>query len=376
VGNKRLTTIRSHLWRKLWWTGLHQLLLLPLFIWAILKFDVFIFGFSSTFFYYYDLPILKALGKTIFYVFNGSDARPPYLDGAILAVDQTISLEQSLTLTKKQKKKLTRIEPYADIVINHIFSAHFHQKQCINWLQIGLPYQPTLSEEQTMAEPSTSAQQPVRILHSPSNPVAKGTPAIRQAIAALKTRGYNIDYIEIIGQPNQVVIQELGRCNFVIDQLYSDTPMAGFAAEAAFCGKPTIVGGYGWPHLKTLFAPEDIPPSHLCHPDDLEAAIEYLIVNPAYRKALGQKAYAFVQARWTPLKVAERYMRLIQEDIPPEWLYYPADIRYLHGFGMPEERIKCLIKQFIEAGGRAALQLSDKPTLEQLLTNFAVTKET
>ena len=53
--------------------------------------------------------------------------------------------------------------------------------------------------------------------------------------------GLPLEYVEIVGQPNDIVLAEIARSAFVIDQLYSDTPMAGFAAEAARLGKPAIV---------------------------------------------------------------------------------------------------------------------------------------
>ena len=101
-------------------------------------------------------------------------------------------------------------------------------------------------------------QRLIRILHSPSSPEVKGTYLIRQAINALKAKGYPIDYVEIMGKPNTVVIAELEKCDFIVDQLYSDTPMSGFATEAAFFGKTAVVGGYGWQEVEKLFSPNQM----------------------------------------------------------------------------------------------------------------------
>ena len=46
------------------------------------------------------------------------------------------------------------------------------------------------------------------------------------------------------GQPNSVVLEQLARCDFIIDQLYADFPMPGFATEAAWFGKPAVTAGY------------------------------------------------------------------------------------------------------------------------------------
>ena len=83
---------------------------------------------------------------------------------------------------------------------------------------------------------------------------------------------------------------------FEIDQVYCDTPMAGFATEAAWFGKPAVVGGYGFDYLKT-YVPEGMwPPSKTCHPDKIENAIESLIVNKVERQ---KKVTARPASAWT-----------------------------------------------------------------------------
>jgi len=57
-------------------------------------------------------------------------------------------------------------------------------------------------------------------------------------------------------------------------------------------------------------------------------------------------------------------------------LYDPKDIRYLHGWGLSEERAKYLVRAVIETGGKEALLLSDKPELEQLFLEFAYPRTT
>src|SRR5206468_9989151 len=152
-----------------------------------------------------------------------------------------------------------------------------------------------------------------------------------------------------------------------------DVSMAGFAAEAAMFGKPAIVGTYAKEDLERPFhhTQMGMPPVHLCHPEGIEMAIEKLIVDKEYRLELGGNAREFVQDNWTAKKVAERYLRLIEGSIPQDWVCDPQDIRYMHGACLPEERVKRLLRAVVEEGGKAALQLSDKPELERLLLQFA-----
>lgn len=369
AGSKKTSTPRSKILLIIWWSIVRILLKLLLFLWAIAKFDVFVFGFGTSFFRYYDLPIIKALGKKIFYVFHGSDCRPPYINGTKVGQGKDITLDLCISLTRRQKLKLAKIERYTDMIVSFPLYSHFLEKPFVNFLMIGIPC--TLpNNRQTPAV--LNEQRLIRILHSPSSPGVKGTYLIRQAINALKAKGYPIDYVEIMGKPNTVVIAELEKCDFIVDQLYSDTPMTGFATEAAFFGKPAVVGGYGWREVEKLFSPNQmIPPSLRCHPDNIESSIEQLITDKARRLALGKKAREFVKDNWSFQKVAERFLQLIQGNIPPEWLCDPQNISYLHGGGLSEQRAKQIVARIIETQGKKALQLADKPELEHLFVEFA-----
>jgi hypothetical protein len=168
-----------------------------------------------------------------------------------------------------------------------------------------------------------------------------------------------------------VVLQELSRCDFVIDQLYSDTPMAGFATEAAFHAKPSVVGSYAIETLRERVPEDDFPPTEICHPDDFEASVERLIRDPAYRSDLGRRAFEFVSQRWSRRSVAERFLQVIRGEAPREWFFDPRQIRYVHGYGSTEEATRERLRGLYDQYGGAVLQLADKPALEARLHEFA-----
>ncbi len=362
-GDKRSGTPRQDRVRKIFWIFCQQTAIIPLFIWALIKFDVFIFSFGESFFRLLDLPILKLCGKRIICVFFGSESRPPYLNGKYSG----LSPEECFRLTKEFKHRVNRIEQYADIIINHPPTAHFHEKPFVQFMAIGLP----LACNSTKSSIMDAHEGTVRILHAPSYSACKGTDRIRAAIANIKSRGYAIEFIEVINQPNAVVITELQQCDFVVDELFSDAVMAGFATEAAFCGKPAIVAGYAserdWGNIPT----EDLPPVHYCHPDCIEEAIVQLVTDREYRQRLGERAHAYVTEQWTPKIVAERFLKLIQNDVPQEWYYDPQSIAYLHGWGQREEQLRCHLDNLIRTHGPEALQISDKPILLKRFLDFA-----
>lgn len=336
-----------------------------LFSWALFKFDVFIFSFGSSFLNYLDLPILKLFNKKIIFIFFGSDSRPVYIDDQILKHEYSIG--KLINKISRQKSGLQIIEKYADIIISHPPSSQFHEKKIIQWLIIGIPKKYIFSTDNE----SVCENSKIRILHAPSDPIAKGTEKIRKSIQELKEKGYEIEYVEITGKPHSTVIDELKKCDFVIDQIYSDTPMAMFATEAAWYGKSSVVGGYYADYIHNDIPQEIIPPTLYCHPDKIKDSIEKMIVDESFRKNLGKRSMKFVQENWSPEMVAKRYLKLIEGDIPLEWYYDPSSVEYLQGCGVPEQLVKDNVKAIIECGGVESLQLSDKPKLENRFKDFA-----
>lgn len=352
---------------RLWWGAVDLAARVLLFTWATASFDVFIFGFGTTFFRNLELPLLKLMGKRIVYVFHGSDERPPYLSGYVMGGTARPSTDAGIAMTGAMKDRIRRIERYADVVVSHPLSAHLHERPIVPFLSVGIGYRmASIPRGELHASNGT-----VRILHAPSRPEAKGTPRVRAAVASLLAKGHHIELVEIVNRPNADVLQELARCDLVVDEVWSDTPMAGFAAEAACYGKPAVVGGYGWDLLREMVPAERFPPSHICHPDALEAAIERLVVDAEYRRELGEQARLFVESRWTCRKVAEAYLELIEGDSLKRWLCDPKGRLYLQGCGMDEQGVRQSVRAFIERGGRTALQIGDRPDWEDAFVRFA-----
>lgn len=378
LGLRRWATAR--LGSKRFLRSLHRLFQavvgIPLLVWGLFRYDVFIFGFGSSLCFYAELPILKRFGKTVIHVFFGSDVRPPYVNGAETVGPDALGTKACIRVARRRKRMLRRIERYADALVDHPPQAQFHERPFVSWAFVGMPFSAPAAPQAQMPEPQTPAPavagaRPVRVLHSPSIPLIKGTDRVRRIIADLRAGGHAIDYVEVSGKPHAVVLDELARCDFVIDELYSDNLMAGLATEAAFFGKPSVVGGYAGEELERFFPPDRRPPVLYRHPDDVAQAVERLVTDEAFRLDLGRRARDFVRTRYAPAAVAAAYLRIIRGDVPPEWLCDPATIRHVRGMGLPEDRCRRLVREVIEAGGVGALQLADKPDLERRFVEFA-----
>lgn len=351
-------------------------------LFAIIKYDIFIFGFGYSLLPRgnWDLMILKWLGKTVVSnVMHGSDIRPPYIDGSYQSGDGSRQPEARdlLLLSMAKKRKAMAIDYYSSVVLAAPFnSAFLSSKRIVNGSMVGIPF-----FLESLHSPVAAAHDSegkflgrMRILHSPSHPAAKGTPLILKAIESLKVKGYTIEFIMLSGKSNLEVMREILQCDFVVDQVYSDTPLAGFATEAAWFGKPAVVGGYAFDYLNT-FVPEGMwPPSKTCHPEKIEQAIEDLIVNRDERLRLGAEAQKFVQEKYNAAEVARRYLRLIEGDIPEDWWLDPNLVTYLEGAGQPVEQTKETVRQMVEQFGVESLQLSHRPDLERAFLEFADVK--
>lgn len=341
-----------------------------LFLWAAGRHDVFISGAGITLLpRNLDLVLLRWLGKTtICYVGHGSESRPPYLDGAFRAGDGTAPPPAEYRrLIAASVRRLARIERTATFTICSPLNAHFLRRRFINSHVFGVPFVPPAGAGETSPKRTGAT----RIFHAPSHRAAKGSDLIAGAIARLKAKGHAIDYRERSGVKNAVVLEEIAACDFVVDQAYSDFPLAGLATEAAFLGKPAIVGGYVWAELRPLIPADNWPPSGVCHPDELEAAIERWIMQPEACARAGAEAREFVHARWTSRQVAERYLRLVRGDFPAEWWRDPADTPFHRGGFAAESVHRRTLAQLVDAYGPGVLHVDDKPALRRALLKFA-----
>ena len=373
IGLARSANIRANLMLKLLLLAAHKLWGFIVLFQAIPRFHAFIFLFGQTITdSAFELWLLNRLGKKIIFVYVGSDSRPPYMDGGAFpgrVGDDLPSPATLLSRVKRRKRKLRLHERYANYMVNSPATAHFHERPYINWFAMGIPKALPVSPNINL--PRTDNIGLVRVLHAPSHSLVKGTSEIIEVLTRLRNKGHKIELVEIQGMPNEVVLQELARCDFIVDQLYSDTPMAAFATEAALFGKPAVVGGYFAEAINNSLEPSGIPPSLYVEPEDLERAIERLIVDSDFRLRLGEQARDFVLNHWSPMIVAGRYLQLLHDEIPSDWWCDPAKVRYLSGCGLPRGRSKMLVGLLLKHFGVDSLQVQDKPGLERDLVEFA-----
>ena len=329
-----------------------------LLAWVAVRCDAVLLGYGSRIFSRYDLPLLRAVGKPVVCSFNGSDSRPPYVDGFLSRPNSTpVHIRRA---TKRTIRRIRWHERFATAIVSHAPSSQLHRRPFVPSFVMGSPTQQIVQTPPVRDR----ADGPIRILHSPSNPDLKGSSVIAAAVEHVKARGYAIEFSEIRGRPNREVIEALEDCDLVIDQIYSDQPLASFAAEAASLGVPALVCGYA---ADDPGAALTRVPSFFVQPEQLEATLVALLENDEARIAMGAEAYAFVSDVWHPRSVAERYLRLINGQPDPDWLLDPRVVTYPLGCGLSRDAVAAIVSQLVARYGRAALGVDDKPELERRL---------
>ena len=115
---------RNNLLIRMWAKVAFYLLLMPLFIYCMIKFNAFIFVYGNHFFSrlpikqfrYLDLLILKFFHKKTIFLYVGNDSRPIYVGSPKHNFDY--DFKEIAKETRLQKERIKYVEKYADYIID------------------------------------------------------------------------------------------------------------------------------------------------------------------------------------------------------------------------------------------------------------------
>lgn len=357
-----------------------------LFVWVLFRFDVIVMGGGSSFFSLKELPLLRFLGKKVIYTFHGTDIRPPYIDGFYepeeyrhrlpllvmlrlwLSGGPDNSAIELREVTKLRNWRARVIEKHADAILCSPNCCHFLSRPFVSFFNVGLPIGVSGPAAMTVRKETNHLP---RVLHAPSQKKGKGTDFIRKVVGELRAEGIPFEYVEVSNLPNKELLELIKGCDLVIDQAFSDSPLAGFVTEAGYFGVPAVVGGY-YADVCDQYIPKSIlPPVSFCRPEHLKAAIRMMILDQDMRKAMGKAAQEFIRARWTNREVAKRFLQVIEAP-PADWMCDPKKVFYLQGIGLEESTARKNVRNLIEAFGTEALCLGHNPALEKAFIAFSV----
>lgn len=340
-----------------------------LIFWICLRFDVIYLkageGFSTG---DRDLRLFRAFGKTLIAHFAGSDSRPPYLNGYLgMQMDPT----DLAAYTMKIYRNVKRIQDKFDFIIDNPLASHFHQRPCVIGQCLGTNVDFGWINKFYAPITERSDARFVRILHAPSLSNVKGTVLIREAVERLENEGHAIEYVQIEKQTNEMVLSEISKSDIVIDELYSDTPGATLAVEAAILERPVIVGSYGKKELERILPQETILPSCLIEPDQLLPALRSLVLSRDLRMKTGKELRSFALKWFAPSAFGRRFLDIATGRAPAEWFFDPNRVSYLQGVAGTESAVREGVRKVLATAGRSGLCVDDKPVLRTLLSEFA-----
>lgn len=315
--------------------------------------------------------INKIFGKKTkkIFIFNGSDARPPLLDG--IYINTLAKNKPDFLLYLKEQSEITQNCIAAVESIAHTIIAQPHHnanitKPFINWCIISQAIKEIYNFKPNILKHKNPEK--IIIQHSPSNRLGKGSDLILETINEIISEGYNIEYQEIHNKTHKEVCQNLCNAHILIDQLYSDIPFAGAALEGMLYNCFTIVGGYQIQetietipeHLRSCV--QHIKPEK----NELKSILIKAITDNEFRMKEAEKQTNFINIYNNPKSVAERFLKAINEEAPKGWYITQQEPIIYTGCVIQKEYLFYNLKNFVSRFGFEATKIKNTKLLNKL----------
>jgi glycosyltransferase involved in cell wall biosynthesis len=258
-------------------------------------------------FAYFELWLLKRLGKKVVIVVNGDDLRSRGLfieqmkAAGLLQHAKYAAMDLDLYREREEAKrrKASIIERYADHIFARPNAAQFLTKDYhLFWVPLDL----------RTVEFSIRNDDPPLVIHAPSDNKIKGTKYVLEAVEKLRSEGYRFRFELCQNIRNIDVRKSLTSSQIAIDQII--LPGYGlFAIEAMASGNAVIgsaVPGYNG------FA--DDMPVLTTTPDTIYENLKTLLENPHFRTDLAVRGRRWVEKYHDHRFVTRDFVRAIGID--------------------------------------------------------------
>ncbi len=297
-----------------WWRIPPCALIIPwaVFVWAVLRYDVFQLYFDGGFLNRtigkrLEMPLLKILGKKIVVSAYGADVRTERktrnLGTYNCCTDCTQRLVACICDESKAKRNLDHVRRYADRTLSMGDMTEYtpgSQNDVFYWA-IDLKKWPFVG-----ASPSSK---PVKVVHAPNHPQFKGTRFLIACIQELKDEGLPVDLRLVSGVSHDEAMEIYKQADIIADQFLIGWH-GNFAVEAMALGKPVLA----YIRKPETYLPQDMEcPIVSANPDTLKVELIRLIENPEVRVELGIKGRQFVEAVYSLERVGARMDRIYRE---------------------------------------------------------------
>lgn len=225
---------------------------------AIFKYDIFVFNFGTSFFprrtkflegkngirniivelvksFFegVDLFLLKAIGKKIVFIFQGSDIRPSH-------ITKQLSESSKPSFQKKINEEDFFIRRWITIANRYADALYYLNPDLGMWLPEKAEYLPySHVNYRDYRYVGLAPGKVIRFAHAPSKRGIKGTETVLNTFKKLRIEGYDFEFELIEKVSNRQAWERYKTADIIIDQLKIGW-YGGLAVEAMVLGKPVI----------------------------------------------------------------------------------------------------------------------------------------
>ncbi|HHN79042.1 MAG TPA: methyltransferase domain-containing protein [Phycisphaerales bacterium] len=252
---------------------------------------------------YADLPILRGMGRRVFFHLVGCDFRIPALSYARNPHSMCVPCRSCL-----DRDKVGMLETIASHASGLIAGGE-HSRLFVG--DFGLNMLP-VAVDLSALEPGEPQRESPLIVHAPTNRAVKGTDSILEAVKRLKADGMRFDFELIEGVSHDVAIHRVRQADILVDQLGSDF-YATAAVEAMAMGR-VVVGGMLEEAAAQYGERSPVVPANR---DTLFDVLRGLIGDVERRAGIAEAGPAYAATHHDHLKLAERSLAIYTRPVPP-----------------------------------------------------------
>jgi hypothetical protein len=250
-----------------------------------------------------EIAYVTALGKRIFFTFQGDDARQGDYSRAHFPISIVHQVDEGYYDEVSDSFKRRIIARFAKIA-DRIYAVNPDLLHVLPRDAIFVPYSHILIDEWLPSYTQAEAR-PLRIVHAPSHRKVKGTDIILSTLEKLKQQGFEFELLLVEGMSHAQARETYEKADVLIDQLFAGW-YGGLAVELMALGKPVLV----YIREEDLhFIPSQMKadlPFLNATSDSLESVLRKLMEMPrAELVSLGKRSREFVERWHDPIRIAE-----------------------------------------------------------------------